>query len=248
MSVLEAVCEYVASPSDTTVLVLAGEKFPTSKKGQKNWGTRIRNAVKKSGLALTFANRDVSPIGFVQQQVREHGKEISRRDAEILVELVGVDLGRLQLEVDKLVLFVGVETVIGSAAIHQACSLLAEAVIWDLTTALANRNANRAIASLHRLLESGDAPHRLLAMMVWQYRTILQAVEMLASGAPDDQVRRATKMRWDTLKVVKAMVREGGGRSSAEALAELAHANREMNRHRAGGRRILEELVVRLCV
>ena len=229
-------------------MVLAGEKFPTSKKGQKNWGTRIRNAVKKTGIAVTFANKDVSPVGFVQQQVQQRKKEISRRDAELLVELVGGDLGRLVLEVDKLVLFTGAETIIGSAAIHQACSLLAEAVIWDLTTALAKRDANQAIASLHRLLEAGDAPHRLLAMMVWQYRTLLQAVDLLRSGAPDDQVRRETKMRWDTLKVVKAMARSESTRGPAVVLSELADANRQMNRHRAGGRRVLEDLVLRLCV
>jgi DNA polymerase III subunit delta len=246
-TVLEAFWEYASAPVEGTVLVLAGEKFPAGKKGQKNWGTRIRNAVKKVGYVVPLSNRDVSAVAFVQQQVASAAKEISRRDAELLVELVGEDLARLSLEVDKLALFVGADRVIGSQAIHQASSLLAEAVIWDLTTALANRNANAAIASLHRLLEAGDAPHRLLAMVVWQFRTVLQAIEMLRAGVSEDTVRRQTRLRWETLNVVKGLVRADADASAAVVLRDLAEANRQMNRHRAGSRRVLESLVLELC-
>jgi DNA polymerase-3 subunit delta len=245
---LKAFWEYVDDPVDVTVLVLAGEKFPPGKKGHPNWGARIRNATKKVGYVVPLANRDVSSVSFVQQQVSSLGKEISRRDAELLVELVGEDLGRLNLEVEKLVLFVGAEHVVGSQAIHQASSLLAEAVIWDLTTALANRNAERAIASLHRLLEAGDAPHRLLGMVVWQYRTVLRAIEMLRGGTPEDAVRRETRIRWDTLNAVKDLIRKDADASAAAVFRDLAEANRQMNRHRAGSRRVLEALVVELCL
>lgn len=246
-TVLEAFWEYANDPVDGTVLVLAGEKFTGGKKGQKNWGARIRNAVKKVGYVVPLSNRDVSAVGFVQQQVKGVGKEISRRDAELLVELVGEDLARLSLEVEKLSLYIGSDRVIGSQAIHRASSLLAEAVIWDLTTALANQNANEAIASLHRLLEAGDAPHRLLAMVVWQFRTVLRAVEMLRAGANEDAVRRETRLRWETLNAVKGLVRSGGDASAAVVFRNLAEANRQMNRHRAGERRVLESLVLELC-
>ncbi len=240
-----AVQEYAEAPSPSAVVVLAGRGFPAVRKGGTNWGSRIRNRVKKTGVVLGYKAGDVAPWRFAIEQARGLGHDLSRADAELLVELVGADLGTLAREVDKATLYVGPGEAVTADAIHAACSALAEAVVWDLTAALAARDEAAAVAALHRLIQDGDAPHRLLALVAWQLRSLLQASEMIAAGARDDEVRRATRMRWDVFKRVRP--RLAAYPPPHAVLARLARANREMNSHRAGDRRIIEELVLDLC-
>ncbi|MBT3222763.1 MAG: DNA polymerase III subunit delta [Proteobacteria bacterium] len=243
---LEALLEYAKAPSSTSVLIVAGSKFKPIKKGQTNWGIRIQNAVKKKGLLFKLDNSSVSTVSFVQRQAKSLGKKLDRLDAELLVELVGTDLAVLSQEVEKLALFVGDEVSISSADIHRACSLLAEVVIWDLTSGLAARDLELSLESLHRLIAEGNHPRMVLGSIAWRMRTLLQVSELIQKGASDDVIRKVAKMRWDLFRRVRQLL----GQQSLQAdvvMKSLARANRAMNSHRAGDRRILEALVIELC-
>ena len=243
---LEALLEYASKPSSSSVLVIAGSKFGPIKKGETNWGIRIQNGVKKRGLLLKMDNASVSPTSFVQEQAKRLEKKLDRLDAELLVELVGNDLAVLSQEVEKLALFVGDEEAISSADIHRVCSLLAEAVIWDLTAGLAARDLDLALQSLHRLIDEGNHPRMLLGSIAWRMRTLLQMSELVQRGASDDVIRQVAKMRWDLFRRVRQLLGKQALRADV-VMNSLARANRAMNSHRAGDRRILESLVIELC-
>ena len=70
----------------------------------------------------------------------------------------------------KVVAFVGGEGEIGVEDVEAVCSLVAEAAIWDLTDAVVRRDPDRALAVAHRMLDTGEASHRLIAMIAWQMR------------------------------------------------------------------------------
>lgn len=242
----EALVDYAAEPSPTTVLLLTGSGFPKVAKGGKNWASRVGNALKKHGRIVKRSAQDASPVRYVQQCAERLGKRLERRDAEILVELVGADLGRLRQEVGKVALFVGDSPEITAADLQQACSLVAEGVIWDLTTGIAARDVDRALTALHRQLEEGDDPRKLLGMIVWQLRTLLEGAALLQRGVPEHEVRNRTRLRPDALQRLAQSVRKAPP-DPARMMARIARANRDMNLHRAGARHVLEALVLELC-
>ncbi len=239
---LEALYEYLESPSPTTVFIASGRKWPKGRAGSPDWGRRVENKVKKMGLAVRFKAKDSDPIQFCVQAARELGCELHRDDARLLVELVGRNLACLQREVEKVALYVGGSGAITQSALVDVCSLLAEAVVWELTDAVVQRDADRALASLHRLLEDGGSsePHRLVSMVAWQVRQLL-AVQAAMGGRQVEGIRMPA---WKRRKVEEAL--RSNPLDPARTLERLARANQDMNSHRAGSRRILEGLVLEL--
>lgn len=245
--VFEALVAYLADPCPTTVLLVTGAGFPKVEKGGSNWGARVRGAMKKSrGVLITLGAEDAQPGPFAVEAAARAGKRLGKREAELLIELVGPDLGRLEQEVQKLALFVGDAEEIDADAIVAASSMVAEAVIWDLTAGLAARDADLALGALYRLQGSGEDPHKLLGMIVWQMRELLRVAELVAVGANDKQITSKVRIRWDQLRKVRPIMASGGFPHAADLLRRLATANRHMNSHRAGSARILEGLVLEM--
>lgn len=245
-SLLESLAEYASDPATTTTLVVAGTGFPSVRKGQKDWGGRLRNAAKKHGFYLKFSGGGGhQSTRWALDHARRIGSTLGPREAEMLVELVGTDLATLEREVEKAALHASGEA-ITQADLHAVCSLVAEAVIWDLTSAIVRRDADQALATLHRLLEDGEAAHRLLAMIAWQLRQLLEVAALARRGADEREIRQQVRMNQRTLTQVLAAVRQQPP-AAAEIFAALAGANAAMNRSRAGDRRVLEAFVLELC-
>ena len=113
----------------------------------------------------------------------------------MLGELVGADLGQLELELGKAIAWVGGEGTIRGADVEQVCSVVSEAVIWDLTDAIIARDPDRGLSATLRMLDdagSGGA-HRLLQTIAWQIRQLLELQESLRAGrdAPGSLEARA---------------------------------------------------------
>lgn len=231
---LEALCAYAEDPSESTVLILAGRAWPKAK--GTDFGRRTENRVKKTGTVLRFKAKDSKPEDFAMQTAASLGVSLRPNQARTLVDLVGKDLGRLQRELEKTALYLGGEGEVSDAALRDVCSLLAEAEIWDLTDAIVARDADKALATAHRLLEAGKRgeAHRLVSMITWQMRQLLQ---MQAGG----QVRMPG---WKRSKMQASLSKHPI--DPAALFSRMAQANQDMNGHRAGDRRILEGLLLDL--
>lgn len=240
-----ALCDYLQAPSESTVIVATGAGFPKVEKGGSNWAVRVKHALRGHGLLVTVSAESVPPKRFAIDAARKRGKELPGDAAERLLEAVGTDLSRIEQEVEKLALYVGEAPVIDARAISEASALLAEAVIWDLTTGLATRDAGLALEAVHRLQAGGDDARKLLAMVLWQMRELMRAAELAQRGASNAHIIENTKVRAALLAKVRPTL-ERGFPSAAALLRRIATANRYMNSHRAGEDRILEGLVLEM--
>ncbi len=245
---LESLADYLTSPSPTTILILTGSRLPKQEKGRPAWSRKLKDLLKKAkGELIELDATRVDSRQFAMDRAQALGKRLDRSAAQLLIETIGDDLDRLAGEVEKLALFVGEAQGIGEAAVREVCAVLAEAEIWDLTASLASRDRSGTIAALYRLQSSGDEPRRILSMIAWQSRQLLQMAELARAGANDDTLRRTSRMRWDTFKRVRPLL-EQGVPAAEDLLRRLAAANRDMNSHRAGADRILDGLVLEMLV
>ena len=239
---IEAMMAYVASPSPTTVLVITGSKLPPASEGS-NMGVRLRNAVNKSGRTLRFEAAKQDPVAFVRERSSAGGCEIGRREAELLVEVVGRDLGRLAGELDKLVAFVGGAGRIGSEDVEQVCSLLAETVIFELTDAIVRGEVGQALAITHRLLEEGHAPARILPLVAWQVRQLIQLQDCLRRRV--DPFDEGVRMPRAKMQAARRSLQRHPLRGE-RTLELLAGATLQMRTSKAGERHVFEALVLAL--
>ncbi len=241
-ALLEQVTDYIASPNPSTVFVVTGQKWPAPV-GGKDWGRRAEGAAKKAGVVLRVKSKDQDPIGFCVEIARGLGCTLGRGEAELLVERVGADLGRLELELMKAAAWLGAPGAITAEALRETSSLLAEAEVWSLTDALVSGDSDHALETAHRLLEHGEPAHKLLAMVTWQFRQLLRLQDALSAGR--DPRSAGVRMRYNKLREAERSLRSSP-LDPVAVLETLAAANQAMNSHRAGHRRIFEGLILQL--
>ncbi|MFZ5476352.1 MAG: DNA polymerase III subunit delta [Myxococcota bacterium] len=241
-ALLDAILAYVQAPSPSTVLVLAGEKFPAASGGVDR-GVRIVNAVKKVGVALKLDGEGIDPVAFAVARCKALGVSIDRDAAQLLYEMGGGELSVLAGDVEKCAGFAGPGGTITRAVVDEVCVDVSEADVWALTDALVAGDRDAALAALHHLLEDGQHPNMLMGSITWQIRQVLLVQDAQRRGLPDREA--GVRMPPQKLRAVRDWVARRP-QSPAALLEEIAAVGRAMHSSRSGDRRIFEALLLRL--
>jgi DNA polymerase-3 subunit delta len=130
---------------------------------------------------------------WIAKRARKHGGEIEPQASQQLAAVVGADLRLLDQELNKLVTYTQSPTG-GRAITEEDVALLVPyaqaAVVFDLVDALGRRDGHTAARTLHRLLDAGEHPLGLLAMIVRQFRLLIQVKELKDAGESAPEIAR----------------------------------------------------------
>lgn len=150
--------------------------------------------------------------GWIQQRAKEKKIAIDGKAVQMLAEFVGPDLRRLDNELEKLSLYTD-----GKPILPEAIKLMvadaSEAIIWELTEALSQRNPRTAMAALYELRQGPNAsssgnPFYLLTMIARQYRTIIKVKDAM-QNVRGDEFAIAKTVGESPYPVKKAMAQVG---------------------------------------
>jgi len=242
VELLDELLAYVQKPNPSTVLVLNGVKNSPAVGGVDR-GRRLEAAIKKVGRVERFKTGDKDPVRFAMSVAEEAGRKLDHGAARLLVELVGSDLARIQTEMGKVIAYSDGDARIDATAVEAVCSLVAEAAIWDLTDAVVRRDADKALAVAHRMLETGESVHRLLAMIAWQMRQLITLQDCMRRRVnPKEAGIRMPRFKLDAAE--RAL--RSRPISPHQMMGYIASANADLNRSRAGDRRVFEGLLLQL--
>ena len=187
---LAALADYLPRLPETTRLVFVEDKslsakHPILKLAQQE----ERGYVKR----FDAPNAKTLP-GWVEKRARKHGGQIEPQAAHQLATVVGADLRLLDQEIIKLVTYTNAERPITKADVDAVVPYAQAAVVFDMVDALGRRDGRTAAQTLHRLLEMGEHPLRLLAMIVRQFRLLIQVEELKAQGNTSRDVAKALRL------------------------------------------------------
>ena len=132
--------------------------------------------------------------GWIVQRVKRKGGAITPQAASALAEAVGPDLRQLDQELEKLMAYAGVGEAIQPEDVERLVSAAQEANIFAMVDALGRRDGEKAARLLHRLLEEGQHPLALLAMIVRQFRLLIQVKELTGAGARTEAIARRLRL------------------------------------------------------
>jgi len=159
--------DYVAAPSPATVLVLTAEK--ALKTGQ------LYKLVDKAKGAYEYkAPKGAELVRWVTGLIQEQGKKVDGAVARHLVDVVGTDQSALTQEAIKLAMYAGDQETVTVGDVDEVATRNPEANIFEMVDALGHKQADTALTVLNRLLFNGEAPQRVLAMIVRQFRILLK--------------------------------------------------------------------------
>jgi DNA polymerase III delta subunit len=174
--------DYVAEPASSGVLVLRLSSLPASQ--------RIHKFIKKNGQIIPCEPpKDLA--GWAVAQAKSAQKVTLAPDAaRLLAELIGGDLGRLDMEIAKLAINadggkITLDTVSNNVAFTR------EREMWDLTNAMASGNTAEALRRWRQLIQSDpSAEFRAVTWLgIW-----LGEVGLVVTEGP--RSAGVNKLRW----------------------------------------------------
>ena len=233
-----ALLDYVGRPAPSTVLVLSGTKLD----GRSKWATALR----KGAQVVELEAPDARALPrWISERARQMGTAIHPRAAARLGDLTGAELGVLVRNLEQLALYAGPEQTIDVEAVETVVARTQEASIFELTGAMGRREWAMATQRLRQLLIDGEAPLRILAMMVRQIRLLLGAKE--ATG-PASQWAQTLGVRPFVAERLAQEARRFTHKELLRALDEAQACDVALKSSRLSAALVLERLMLHLCV
>lgn len=167
--------KYVGQPSATGVLVLDVKSWPAT--------TRLAKLV-PDAMTITCKAPPAHrlPPWCVQWVADRHGKQLAAPAAQLLLELVGADMGQLDQELTKLAIYVGAAPRIEAADVDRLVGRSRAADTFKIFDAIGGGRSGAALAILDRLCDQGDEPLAILGAFSWQLRRLAQAYRLNQQG------------------------------------------------------------------
>lgn len=184
---------------------------------------------------------------WIADRARSRGIAFERDATEVLSELVGADLWAAAGEVDKLGQYAAGRPVT-VADVRLLTPASREADVFALVDAAVEGRAPAALRLLRQLLDHGEHPAGLQAMIARQLRNLVRAAELIAQGAPERAIGEATGVThsFPLGKLVRQAGAFGGARAE-QALREVEAGDYAVKSGRIEESLSLELLVCRLA-
>jgi DNA polymerase-3 subunit delta len=139
----------------------------------------------------TFAEWEQDKVvSWITRKFRSQGKEINKKAAELLQEICGNNLRKLDSEIDKLITFVGTEKVVKNEDVLALASP-GEINVFALSNALSEKNLKKSLSAFQVLYKNKVDLFRMLSLLATNYRLMLQVKCFSGSSADPRKIAQS---------------------------------------------------------
>lgn len=173
----EALERYVQHPSPASVLVLQAQTLAAN--------TRLYKGIVASGLLIECKPppRGQLAAWLVQWARQAHGVALALPAANLLIEMVGAELGVLDQEVARLTLLAGGQQArISTDVVRRAAGSWRTRSTWEMLDAALAGELAAALGQLDRLIAAGENPVGLLAQIAAAVRRLAAATRLVLAA------------------------------------------------------------------
>jgi len=168
---LEGLLPYLKDPSPTTLLVLVGDKVDRRKK--------FFQEIKKHGALVEFKELYENQIpAFVREQAAQNGLRMTESAMALFCRRVGTSLQEISAEMTKLATYLGGKELADEEDVAEIVTETRAESVFKLTDAIGERRMPEALRLTRKLLEDGEAPLMIVAMVTRFYRQLWSACEL----------------------------------------------------------------------
>ncbi len=159
-------------------------------------------------------------IFWIRERARKLGVAFSTEAIEELGSAVGPDSRLLNAEMVKLATYCGERTV-EARDVHLLVSDARKANVFSMVDAIGQRQAEAALREMRRLLAEGDHPLRIVAMVIRQFRLLIQVKELTERGAAPDEIAGKVGMPFRGVAAIQRQARNFSYAQLERAYARL---------------------------
>lgn len=177
--------EYFKKPTPSLFLILSATSI--------SHATNLYKHAEKIGVVLEFpeekqAEKERNLVDWLQVRLGQANKSIDQITSHQLVKAVGADAALLNMEIEKLICYVGERKQITIQDVNKLCSGTNQESIWQLGDALFRRDAPAALRISKALQEEGLAFLALLRQIRNQFQTDFQICSLLSEGGTPEAI------------------------------------------------------------
>lgn len=211
---------YAAAPVEQTTLIL---RAPTWRPGN------FDKLVTKVGIVQKCeppADAEAQRWAISRAQKR-HDSRLDPDAAALLVERLGADLGRIDMELGKLAVNAqAAGTPISKALVREQVGAASDEQAWAVQEAILSGSVRAALEKVDELVNVARAPE---VMVMWSiedlFRKMHSAAAMLGAGRSEGEAARALKLWGESTGPLLAGARKAGAKRCGQAFVGAVRAD-----------------------
>ncbi|MCU7496852.1 MAG: DNA polymerase III subunit delta [Ignavibacteria bacterium] len=127
---------------------------------------------------------------WIVKYTAKKGKTISSENAALLMDMVGENRSLIEMQLQKILAYLGNEKEITRETIFNISSALKEFTIFDLQNAIGAGNRAKAMETAYNLLEKGKDILMIISMLTRYFTALAQVPELTRNNVPDNEAAR----------------------------------------------------------
>lgn len=144
---------------------------------------KMYKAVKSKGRAVELPFQDENTLKrWVAGQIGRENKRITETALVYFLNKVGIDMGNITKELEKLFCYALERDVITREDIDAVCVTQISNHIFDMVNAVAEKQQKKALDLYYELLALKEPPMRILFLLTRQYRGLYQVKQLAQKG------------------------------------------------------------------
>jgi len=176
---------YALAPADFTVLVLIHSGSITNLSSEP-YKTLMANNFIFEAKQL----KGSSLVDWLVSYTESKGKTLQKENAQVLVDMVGENRNMLEIQLEKILLFLKDKNEITIASIQEVSSSLKQFTIFHLQDALAEIDKPRALEIAFNLLDNGFEPTFIVSMLTRYFTGLSKVIELESKNIPEQAAAR----------------------------------------------------------
>jgi DNA polymerase-3 subunit delta len=167
------------------------------------------------------AQQEVVLRSLAEETLSVAGKNIEAEALSLLLERTGFNLWALKTQLEKIISFMGKESLVTLEQVESMCDQFREEALYELNNAVTGRDCEAALQVLNRLLDQNYHPLQLIAALATEVRRLLLAREFIEdhlSGRLDPSISYGGFQK-TVLPIVKEKVEKGSPLGSMHPFA-----------------------------
>ncbi|MCD6581654.1 MAG: DNA polymerase III subunit delta [Desulfuromusa sp.] len=196
---LEKLLPYLQEPIPETCLLFIADKIDNRRKFFQQF--------KKSGALVEFkplSEREIPQ--YIRNALDQRDVKISADAVNLFCSMVGGNLHEVHTELDKLVTYIGTATLIDVKDVQAVVSRGRAENIFELGNAVGRGDIANALTLTLRLSSAGEAPLKILSLLVRHFRQLWKVRELQVQKYP---VKEIVKIAGVPFFVVDGLIQQG---------------------------------------
>lgn len=237
---MELLLQYVKHPVPETCLLLTADKLDSRRKSTQ--------LLKKKSTFIDFkplSERDLP--NYVRRYLDGADFKITADALQLFCSMVSSSLHEVHSELEKLILYLGQGRLIDVAEVHAIVSRGRSENIFELGNAVGRGDVASALRVVSRLTVAGEAPVKILFLLVRHFRQLWKVRELQVQKVPEREIASKTKVPFF---VMGDMIKQGRRFSRQDfynAYDAFLDTDLAMKSSGADADALLEVLILRLA-